>query len=422
LSGFLHWLRRTNPEIKRDMEHGRDEVRVMTVHGAKGLEAPIVFLPDTCSAGSGRGAADLLRLPPATPDDDVPEAYVWPVKGTSGHPELRRARAAATDADKEERNRLLYVAMTRARDRLYVAGYEPRSGRPSDCWYEQIREALEPLCEKTTAADGGPALRLASAQTAPTEGSSSGEVRAVPIEALPLWATRDAPREPVVVHPLTPSRSGSFEVDALGEPIEAPHLARGRGAALPSPLALREDLRFLRGTMTHALLEHLPAIDAAQRKRAADRFVALRGVQLPAQVREEIVSETLAILQNREFAPLFGPTSRAEVPIAAEIADPEGRRPHLRIIGQIDRLVHLGHEILILDYKTNRPPPSEPRNVPAAFIQQLAAYCLVVNKIFPGLGIRAAILWTDGPRLMPIPSSMIDEHQKRLWERMPGLP
>ena len=135
-----------------------------------------------------------------------------------------------------------------------------------------------------------------------------------------------------------------------------------------------------------------------------------------------IVAEVLAILENGEFAALFGPGSRAEVPIAGMLPHPAGRGPVLPITGQIDRLVALDREIMILDYKTNRPPPARPDEVPAAYVEQLAAYRLVLRGVFPDRPIRAAILWTDGPRLMPLPSTLLERHQDGLWERAAGSP
>ena len=140
LQGFLSWLRQGRREIKRDMEQGRDEVRVMTVHGAKGLEAPIVFLPDTCSTRSGRSPSGLLKLEDAERPVNTPAPFLWPVKGTSGLAPVQQAKQTVARAEVEERNRLLYVALTRARDRLYVAGFENGTAPPADCWYNLIRK------------------------------------------------------------------------------------------------------------------------------------------------------------------------------------------------------------------------------------------------------------------------------------------
>src|SRR5690606_25851693 len=167
LQGFLVWLRRLRVEIKRDQDHGRDEGRVMTVHGAKGLEAPIVFLPDTCSSRSGQQQGALVQLSGVAKPVGFPDPYVWPVKGTSRHPAVQAAKAAMQVAETEERNRLLYVAMTRARDRLYVAGFETKSGRGQGCWYDLIEEALRGVCETMKTEDGRTILRYACPQSKP---------------------------------------------------------------------------------------------------------------------------------------------------------------------------------------------------------------------------------------------------------------
>ncbi|MCL4766412.1 MAG: double-strand break repair helicase AddA [Hyphomicrobiaceae bacterium] len=416
LQGFLVWLRRLRLEIKRDQEHGRDEVRVMTVHGAKGLEAPIVFLPDTCSSRSGRGPASLLQLQGAELPAGFSEPYVWPVKGTSRHRTVQAARAAVEAAETEERNRLLYVAMTRARDRLYVAGFETRRGRSAGCWYDLIADALRDASEEATAPDGRAVLRISGPQSSTADDARRPAAGLVSPVSFPDWAREPAPREPAATIPLSPSRLEPRDTDEAGDPIEPPDRRAATGeSASPSPLALSSEYRFLRGTLTHALLQHLPGFAPDGRQQAAARFVSLRGQSLPARVRSGIVEEVLAILGDPQFGAVFGPRSRAEVPIAADIPDPSGRRPNLRITGQIDRLVRLEREVLLLDYKTNRPPPQAVAGIPSAYLSQLAAYRLVISEIFPDLPIRAAILWTDGARLMPIPPELLDAQAELLW-------
>jgi ATP-dependent helicase/nuclease subunit A len=177
-----------------------------------------------------------------------------------------------------------------------------------------------------------------------------------------------------------------------------------------------EDARLLRGTLTHALLEHLPSLRPDAWPAAAQAFVAGRAAQLPVTQRKSIVAETLAVLREPAFAPLFGPQARAEVPIVAEIAHPRGGRGVLRLTGKIDRLVASGDGVLIVDYKTNRPPPKEVGQVSEAYLLQLAAYRLAVAHIFSQQRVRAAILWTDGPRIMEIPAKMLDAAETRLWQ------
>ena len=420
LQGFLSWLRDGTRVIKRDMEQGLDEVRVMTVHGAKGLEAPIVFLPDTCSTRSGRPPGSLIKLDAAQCRDDAPAPLVWPVKGTSDLGPVQQAKAAITRAEAEERNRLLYVALTRARDRLYVAGFEGTKAPPADCWYNLIKEGLaDRLVEEVALEEGRVVWRIASAQTAKPE---AGKARASPSDGsvpLPEWAGKPAPPEPLVTMPLAPSRLAPLESDADGERVDRPAGRLAEPAILP-PSALAEDARFLRGTLTHALLEHLPTLPKARWSAAAEAFVAGRAARLPAAVRKGIVAETLAVLREPAFTALFGPEARAEVAIVAEIPNPRGRGPALRLTGKIDRLVRDLDTVLIVDYKTNRPPPKDVAQVAEAYLLQLAAYRMAVARIFSQQRVRAAILWTDGPRIMEIPGAMLDAAEQRLWQHSPA--
>src|SRR5262245_10345984 len=395
LQALLCWLRQGEREIKRDMEQGRNEVRVMTVHGAKGLEAPIVFLPDTCSTRSARRPNDLLTLEDAARPSAIPPPFLWPVKGTSKVDAVQAAKQRVALAETEERNRLLYVALTRARDRLYVAGFEGVRAPPADCWYNLIKEGLGGHLKEVKAADGHTVWQLRSVQTVPP---STGKARApalAGVAPLPAWAKTPAPREPMLSMPLVPSRLAPLEAhgNAGGSPDR-------RGHAEPpmlAPAALAEDSRFLRGTLTHALLEHLPKLPSEAWDSATEAFLASRAAQLPARVRRQVASETLAILRDPVMAPLFGPGSRAEVAIAAEIPHPEGRGPALRLTGKIDRLVKTGEAVLILDYKTNRPPPATPAEVADTYLFQLAAYRLGIARIFPKAKVEAALLWTEGP-------------------------
>jgi ATP-dependent helicase/nuclease subunit A len=162
-------------------------------------------------------------------------------------------------------------------------------------------------------------------------------------------------------------------------------------------------------------LEHLPAIPRQRWQEAAEAFIAARGRDLPAGVGASIVRETLAVLNATEFAILFGPDSRAEVPIAAEIPRPKGRGPALKLNGQIDRLAIDANTVYVIDYKTNRPPPTETARVAEAYLLQLAAYRLALARLFPDKALKAAILWTDGPRLMEIPGDMLATYEDRLW-------
>jgi ATP-dependent helicase/nuclease subunit A len=418
--GFLTWLRGGVHEIKRDMEQTRQEVRVMTVHGAKGLEAPILFLPDTTSASSRQTSDALAALSGHTLPSGIDAPFAWAVKGAGQLNVIAAAQADAKRAEAEEHKRLLYVALTRPRDRLYVAGFQGKRKLAPDCWYELVRQGLDGLLAPAVAADGGGVLRIVAAQTAAHEPVRGGALATVQRQPLPDWATRPALREANLVVPLAPSRIAALETDEAGEPlVNADPLPPAPGAAdigAPSPLVLAGGDRFLRGTLTHALLEHLPSVPPATWERAAPAFLEKRARTLSAATRTSIAREAIAVLREPTFAAVFGPDSQAEVPIIGEIENPRKGLARLRIFGQIDRLIAMPDQVLIVDYKTNRPPPQQVADVPLAYLYQLASYRLVLSQIYGARPVRAAILWTDGARLMPIPDALLDQHQDMLWQ------
>jgi ATP-dependent helicase/nuclease subunit A len=394
LQGFINELRAGDVEIKRDMEQKRDEVRIMTVHGAKGLEAPIVFLPDTTTRARNQGP----RLYPFARDgalaDDAGH-LVWPPTGHSKLAALEDSKAILEGAEREEYHRLLYVAMTRARDRLYVCGWEGTQKREKRCWYDLIKDGLGHLPELD--GPGGKKInRVACEQTKPVQG---GEKERESDAAIPLpeWTLSPAPRERTRPK-LAPSRL------AYGEAGHEPFPDQN---AL-SPRALGERSRFARGRLVHALLQHLPEIEPGEQERVARSFVAARGADLAPELKEEIIAETLAIAQDEAFAPLFRPGSLAEVPVVARIGGYD-------LEGQIDRLAIVADGLLIVDYKTNRPPPKTLDNVAPAYVAQLAGYRKALEPMFPGRRLRAALLWTDGPSLMEIPSPLLDAAEQRLF-------
>jgi ATP-dependent helicase/nuclease subunit A len=417
LQGFLASLETGDHEIKRDMEPERGEVRVMTVHGAKGLEAPVVILADTCGDPINRRGRRLIALPDmARPVDQLPW-QLWMVAGAGRSPRVGDAIDQLDVADRAERNRLLYVAMTRARDRLYVAGFGNNRRRPDDCWYETVINGLGASLVDAVDVAGQPVRRLESVQQVPARRRRAVAERISETQQMPPWATTRPPQETRLAVPLAPSRLVPAETDDDGEPAALPPLSTPTVAS-PGPSGLAGDRRFLRGLLTHALLEHLPALDPSIWPKAAAAFVSARGADLNRSMQRSIVQETLAVLHDPVFAPVFGRNGRAEVAIAAEISDPAGRRPPLSISGQIDRLVHTEQGILIVDFKTNRPPPSDATGVPPEHLLQLAAYRLAIKKIFQVDEVHAALLWTFGARLMPVPSDTLDHVETQLWERM----
>jgi ATP-dependent helicase/nuclease subunit A len=392
LQGFVHWLRRGNAEIKREAEGGADAVRIMTVHGAKGLQAPVVILPDV---GSGRGG-EMLRWV----SDNGIEVPLW---APNNRKEFRSPAFAAlleaeAKARAEEENRLLYVALTRAEDRLLVCGWgEPKP----ETWHGLVRSGFARLGETVEQAVfdpqefGAPAgcdfgaellLRLACVQAeAPVPDRAVTERLTA---RLPEWASRPAPPEVAAIN-LQPSALPGEQEET---PAAAPH---GQG----DPLGRR----FRRGRLLHALLQHLPERAEAEREAAARAFLARPGHGLSAEEQAEALAEVLALLATPELRAAFGPDSLAEAPIA-------GRVGGVLIAGQVDRLVIGPDRVLVLDYKTNRPPPAELDQVPALYLRQMAAYRAVLRQAFPGRAVDCALVWTYGARLMPLPHGLLDTH------------
>ena len=383
LQGFLHWLTEGAAEIKRDLDQGtRDEVRILTVHGAKGLEAPIVFLPDTLQMPN-KTAPILWHGGPR--EAALP---LWMVAREAPPPAAQAALDAAKRKRDQEYRRLLYVAMTRAADRLYICGWQTKRPPPNGNWHALVDKGLRAadaapfdFAGETfsgLAAWSGEGLRLRHEQSGKPQRAKPAESLPISSALLPDWCSLPPPPEPSPPKPLAPSRPQGQE-----PPARSP-LGDDRGAA------------FLRGRLVHRLLQSLPAVEPLWRAAAAQRFLALAVHGLAAADQQAILDETMAVLNHPEFATLFGPDSLAEVPVVGLVG---GRA----LSGQIDRLVIEGPSVLIVDYKTIRPVPPDLDAVPPLYFDQLAAYRAAIATVFPDKEIRCALLWTDGPLLMPVP-------------------
>ena len=370
LQGFLAWLEGSDPEIKRDQEQRAEEVRVMTVHGAKGLQAPIVVLPDTCRLPVPRGQVFWLE-----------GAMLWSPRAEPLVPAATRAREAVRQAGRSELQRLLYVALTRAQDRLLIAGWQGRKGLPQGCWYEALAAAMQRLGRSAVAFDDGPAWRLGDE---PGGGTASPGRRVAPTAALPGFLSRPAPAEPKPERPLTPSRPET----------EAPAVLR--------PLDAAGGDRFRRGRVLHRLLQVLPELPPASRPDAALRLLTAELALSPPE-RARLADEAIAVLADSRFAALFGPGSLAEVPLAGVV---NGQT----ILGQVDRLCVLREQVQVVDFKSDRAAPKDAAGVPLAYLRQMAAYVSLIARIYPGRQVVAALLYTEAPRLIALPPSLLASH------------
>ena len=391
LQGFLHWIERSGLEVKREQEAAGDAVRVMTVHAAKGLQAPIVILPDTVR--EPRVQQTVLWADDTVPDR--PRVPLWAARADLRDPlfdELLAAEKARQDA---EHRRLLYVALTRAEDRLIVCGWYGARGPTDGSWYRLVEAGFRalpgaaPVAFDSRAWAGeagwtGEGWRLEAPQERPPVPDRREAEPQAPLRP-PLWAETPAPAEAPMPRPIRPSREDGEE------PPAAPPVTAGD----------RLGRRFRRGVIVHALLQHLPDLPPAGRAAAARRFLA--GQEIGADEAEAIAAETLAILDDPAFAPLFAPGSLAEAPIVGRI----GARA---VNGTVDRLAVTDAAVLVADYKTNRPPPARVEDVAPLYLRQMAAYRAVLRGIFPGRSVNCALVWTYAARLMPLPDGLLDAH------------
>ena len=389
LERFLADMASSEIEVKREQEDssGRPggEVRVMTAHGAKGLEAPVVFLPDTTTRARAMGGPLL---------DSEAGGFLWAPRKADDCLASQLGRADRERAAAQESLRLLYVAMTRARDRLVICGVKTRDQYHQGSWHDIALRAFErpEIAVRTRdLAIGEMQVRRFGAD--PAVGAAEA-VTASPPAALPDWTRRFAPAEPVSQRYASPSTLAESE--------------RGPSA---SPLAEREGLgRYRRGLLIHRLLQLLPDLPPDKR---ADAALALleREPDLTVDQREEMASSALAVLSDARFAGVFGPGSRAEAAIAGGAPDlPDG----LAVSGRVDRLVIEPDRVLVVDFKTNRPAPDRIEDADDAYLVQMAVYVAVLRAVFPGRRVEAALVWTDGPKLMPVQENIITRSLARL--------
>ncbi|MDE1939488.1 MAG: double-strand break repair helicase AddA [Alphaproteobacteria bacterium] len=383
LEGFLHWVERGGAEVKRDMERGRNEVRVMTVHGAKGLEADIVILPDTTSLPDNSTSKGHLLY--------TDEGILFPLPDAAAPPKVLAAKQAALAETLKEHRRLLYVALTRAKERLYICGFENKKGTKPGSWHTLAQRAAEIL--GTEIPQGDSAIRVfGSDDITEAEPAASATTEAF---AIPAWAlTNPKPERP------TPWLIRPSEAAGLDE---------------PAPLSpLRESgARFRRGLLVHAMLAYLPNIAPSLRRETALTFLRARGVGDEQAV--SLMGETLAVLNDPVFAAAFTPDSRAEVSLVADLPElGAGARVH----GRVDRLAITDDEVLIIDFKTNRPPPAHENDVPQIYATQMALYRAAATKIFSGKRIASALVWTEGPSLMPLTDAFLEAEARRIRARL----
>ncbi len=394
LQGFLHWLRRSGAEVKREPEAAGDQVRIMTVHGAKGLQAPLVIVPDT--AALPRDDGTILWTEDSRTGRAIP---LWAPRKEYRCDSLDRLRGDSRRRQMEEHNRLLYVALTRAEDRLLVCGWQGGHTPREECWHSLVQRGclaagaqVEPF-----AAWPGQMLRLHAPQTLPAEAPAVAAppdaAQALPdwIGTAPGWQPAPPPPEPPRPTPLAPSRPDGVEFGPVPAADSLLTERQGSGSG------------FRRGQLTHALLQHLPAVPPTARRQAAIGFLDKPANGLAPGQAEQVAEEVLAVITHPDLGPVFGPDSRAEVPLTGVIGDTV-------VAGQVDRLAVLPDRVLVVDFKTNRRAPARAADTPVLYLRQMASYRSVLRAIFPGRAVQCALIWTRQAQVVVLPDECLDPH------------
>ena len=393
MQGFLGWVERDQVEIKRQLEEGASGVRIMTTHAAKGLQAPVVFLPQTT-----RGEANYTLGLFWTDTEQGVAPILGPTRKALDPAAIHALREARTQRQEEERRRLLYVAMTRAEDRLYVCGWETnlKAEKMALTWHGLVEagiRSLEDHVEEDVYFSEAPMLVL----------DDQGDVTSV--DAVQTDSSPDIPytlpgwwQQPFAAPPRAPEIKAPSKLvpEAVADlsPVLSP-LEWGQKSE-------RAATRFGRGLMIHRLLERLPALPRDARSEAATRYLARADGVTPAE-QQDILRAVMRVLEDPEFANIFDEHALAEIPIAGTLAG----QP---VAGIIDRLLVTEDEVLIVDYKSNRPPPTTAEATPIPYLAQMAVYRDLAVQAFPGRTIKAALLWTEAPRLVILPNSLIAPH------------
>jgi len=385
---FLDWFDRDEVEVTRDPSAPLDAVRVMTVHGAKGLQAPLVILADATGDpdASRTGTIDW----PIDPDSDALPVFRPRKAELAGS--LAEALARVEQREREEHWRLLYVAVTRAEEHLVVGGaLGPRAkGQPpTESWYAALDAALTSLgAEERADPRWGGAHILVGGRDEGARRRVQGP-RALTDVAMPVWLRRPAPVESRPPRPLAPSALGD---DRVADPPPGPTM---RAAAR-------------RGRLLHALFERLPSLPPETRVASGERWLERSAGVEGAAERTALVQDVCAIVADPAHAAIFAADALTEAPIAAVL--PDG----LVVAGTVDRLLVERDRVLLVDFKTGRRAPAGLDQVPEHHLRQMSAYAAALAVIFPDRPVEAALLYTSGPTLIPLPRSVIEAHKPGL--------
>ena len=372
LTGFLVWMQSDGLEIKRQADQDGNQIRVMTVHGAKGLESPIVILPDTAKRDA-RLHDDLLV---------AQDGAFWKVPRAEMPPRLRELRERKLRAEEEERDRLLYVAITRAEKWLIVAAAGDL-GADQRAWYQKISLGVEALAAQSQRFPTGMGRRFDYGVWGPCSAEVEEE-QSVPSLVLEEFFNEVAPPVPAQPKPLSPSDLGGEK-------------------SLQSDAEETDEDAKLRGLQIHKLLEVLPSLDPALWPDMCSKILDQASLPASAETFEALKAEVLGVLKTPDLQFLFGFDALAEVALSGPVAGLENKQ----VYGIVDRLVVQEAAVWLVDFKSNAQVPESPAEVPLGLLRQMAAYAAVIARTYPDHQIIPALLWTKQARLMPLPDALL---------------
>jgi len=392
LESVLATLEGAAPEIKREMDQSRDEIRIMTVHAAKGLEAPVVFLVDPGSAAvSTSHIPDLLPIKLNSRTDVT--GFLWRKGKDLANSVMRGFEAEVKRKAEDEYRRLLYVGMTRAEDRLIVCGYH--GAKPNaETWHSMVLAAFQGQAgaeERNDPEVCAPVLRFRTTPVGEIEIKQGEEEKQRSAVPLPPELLMPLPPAPVIPKPLAPSGAGLL-IEGEREIVPSP-VSPVLGPAKAPGFALE------RGNAIHRLLQFLPEVPEHDREAVAWRYLERVGSNWPEGEADKAADAVMAILTNGHFAPIFAPGSRAEVSVMGKLKVAGTLRA---ISGKVDRLAVTDERVLLVDYKTNRPAPTNVAEVPKGYIAQLALYAELIKPLYPDRKVVAALLFTEIPLLIEL--------------------
>ncbi len=382
LQAFLAWFERGETEVTRNAVAGNNEVRVMTVHGAKGLEAPVVILANV--------TADPTKKPDKSPDVVTKTGVKIPLLLIKKEARFGQLETIASHHERrglEEHSRLLYVAMTRAKERLIMAGSlgKTAKGAHEKSWFTALESGMQAMgCAWEEDQIWGGVMRFSGDKDPIAAVTTKVDKQPNTLTALPDWILRAAPEERRPPRPLVPSQLGDDDY--------------GDGPASRGMLIAAE-----KGRLIHGVFERLLSGDMETNLANACIWLE-RNNRDPAIKNEVLIENIKAVIANTEWGIFFGPSARAEVPLAAVVGETV-------IAGRVDRLVIEPGLVRVLDFKTGRSVPENAAAVPTAYLRQMAHYVAALEVIFVGSRVEAGLLFTHAPKFIALNAAILLPHR-----------